>query len=161
LKVRILAEPEKTCPLSTCLENMVELSRYNVGGDESASEILKNKLGIKDLKALEDTESVLFSDTYEYYLEKLERGELIFDLDLIFKIHKYFFETLYSWAGEVRNVQISKDGMLFCKVAHLKAALKDFEVLLGKNLPKRVDGILDVAEKLATIHCEFNAVHPF
>lgn len=54
---------------------MAEPSRYSVGGDESASKILKNKLDIKDQKALEDTESVLFSDTYEYFLARLEEGK--------------------------------------------------------------------------------------
>ena len=97
---------------------MAEPSRYSVGGAESASEILKNKLGIKDQKALEDTESVLFSDTYEYFLAKLNEDRLKFDLKLIFEIHKYFLGPLYSWAGKTRTVQISKDGMLFCKAAH-------------------------------------------
>jgi len=73
---------------------MAGVSRYNVGGDEAASEILKNKLGIKDQKALEDTETVLLSDTYEYFLQKLETGKLKFDVDLIFEIHKYFLGPL-------------------------------------------------------------------
>jgi len=140
---------------------MAEPSRYNVGGDESASEILKNKLGIKDQKALEDTESVLFSDTYEYFLAKLEDGELDFSLDLIFAIHKYFLGPLYSWAGKTRTVQMSKGGVLFCKAAHIKTTLEDFEKLLKKQLPKKGDNKSFVSEKLAIIHCEFNAIHPF
>ncbi|MBU2552841.1 MAG: Fic family protein [Bacteroidetes bacterium] len=140
---------------------MAEPSRYNVGGDESASEILKNKLGIKDQKALEDTESVLFSDTYEYFLASLEEGHLNFNLNLIFEIHKYFLGPLYIWAGKTRTVQMSKDGVLFCKVAHIKSALKDFEKLLKKQLPKKADSKSAIAAKLAIIHCEFNAIHPF
>lgn len=140
---------------------MAEPSRYNVGGDESASEILKNKLGIKDQRALEDTESVLFSDTYEYFLVKLEEGKLDFNVDLVFEIHKFFLDPLYSWAGKTRTVQMSKDGVLFCKAAHIKVAMKDFEKLLKKQLPKKNDSKSSVAEKLAIIHCEFNAIHPF
>jgi cell filamentation protein len=140
---------------------MAEASRYNVGGDEAASEILKNKLGIKDQKALEDTETVLFSDTYEHFLEKQESGKLKFDTDLIFEIHKYFLDTLYSWAGRTRNVQISKDGVLFCKAEHIENAMKDFERLLKKHLPKKTDNKSILSEKLAIIHCEFNAIHPF
>jgi cell filamentation protein len=140
---------------------MVEPSRYNVGGAESASEILKNKLGIKDQKALEDTESLLFSDTYEYFLGKQEEGRLKFSVELIFEIHKYFLGPLYSWAGKTRTVQISKDGVLFCKAAHIESALKEFEKLLKKQLPKKGDSKSDIAEKLGIIHCEFNAIHPF
>jgi len=140
---------------------MAEASRYNVGGDEAASEILKNKLGIKDQKALEDTETVLLSDTYEYFLEKLETDKLKFDTDLIFDIHKYFLSTLYSWAGKTRNVQISKDGVLFCKAEHIENVMKDFSKLMKKLLSKKPDNKSDFAEKLASIHCEFNAIHPF
>lgn len=140
---------------------MAEPSRYNVGGDQAPSEILKNKLGIKDQKALEDTESVLFSDTYEHFLARLEERRPKFCVNLIFEIHKYFLGPLYSWAGKTRSVQISKDGVLFCKAAHIENALKDFEELLKKKLPGRSDSKAAVAEKLAVIHCEFNAIHPF
>ena len=140
---------------------MAEASRYNVGGDEAASEILKNKLRIKDQKALEDTETVLLSDTYEYFLEKQELGKMKFDTDLIFDIHKYFLGTLYSWAGKTRNVQISKDGVLFCKAEHIESAMKDFNKLMKKLLTKKPINKSDFAEKLAIIHCEFNAIHPF
>ncbi len=140
---------------------MAEASRYNVGGDEAASEILKNKLGIKDQKALEDTETVLLSDSYEYFLEQLETGKLKFDVDLIFEIHKYFLGTLYIWAGKTRNVQISKDGVLFCKAEHIEITMKDFDKLFKKQMPREDDSKSVFAEKLAIIHCEFNAIHPF
>jgi len=42
---------------------MAGASRYNVGGDEV--DIIKNKLGIVDLKTLEDAETLLLSDSYE------------------------------------------------------------------------------------------------
>lgn len=140
---------------------MAGVSRYNVGGDEANSDILKNKLNIKDQKTLEDTETILFSDTYEYFLSKLEEGNIKFDVDLIFDIHKYFLDTLYTWAGKIRSVQISKDGVLFAKVEHIKSALKDFEKILKNNLPQNSDSKSVVSEKLSIIHCEFNAIHPF
>ena len=140
---------------------MAEPSRYNVGGDEAASEILKNKLGIKDQKALEDTETVLLSDTYEYFLKKQETGKLKFDIDLILEIHKYFLDTLYTWAGKTRSVQISKDGVLFCKAEHIESAMKDFDKLMKKLLSEKPTDKSDFAEKLSIIHCEFNAIHPF
>lgn len=140
---------------------MAGVSRYNVGGDEAASEILKNKLGIKDQKALEDTETVLLSDTYEYFLQKPEEEVLKFDVSLIFEIHKYFLGPLYAWAGKTRSVQISKGGVLFAKAEHIKTAMEDFAKLLKKQLPKKNDSKSVFAERLSIIHCEFNAIHPF
>lgn len=138
---------------------MVEPSRYNVGGDEA--DILKNKLGITDRKTLEDTETVLLSDTYKHFFEKLEKEEIDFNLDLIFKIHKFFLATLYSWAGKARTVEISKDRILFAPSSQIKKSLKIFEKLLQKNLPTEKNSKKEIAEKLAIMHCEFNAIHPF
>lgn len=138
---------------------MVEPSRYNVGGDEA--DILKNNLGITDRKTLEDTETVLLADTYKHFFEKLEKEEIDFNLDFIFKIHKFFLATPYSWAGKVRTVEISKNGILFAPSSQIKKSLKIFEKLLQKNLPTEKNSKKEIAGKFAIIHCEFNAIHPF
>lgn len=138
-------------------------SRYNVGGDEAGldSPVLANKLGIKDQKTLEDTETLLFSDTYEHFIKKFKEGKMQFDLDLIFEIHRYFLGPLYTWAGKTRTVQISKDGVLFASPAHIENALVGFKKILTKQNPSRSDNKSAFAEKLAIFHCEFNAIHPF
>ncbi len=138
---------------------MAEPSRYNVGGDEG--NILKNKLGITDLKTLEDTETLLLSDAYKYFFEKLEKDEITFNRQLLFEIHKFFLATLYSWAGKIRTVEISKDGILFSPSIQIRNSLAAFEKLLQKHLPKPKDTKKEIARKLALIHCEFNAIHPF
>lgn len=138
---------------------MVEPSRYSVGGDEE--NILKNKLGITDIKTLEDTEILLLSDTYKYFFKRLELDEIIFGLKLIFKIHKFFLAPLYTWAGRIRMVEISKGGILFAPSSQIMKTLEGFDELLKKNLPKPGDTKKNIAKKLAIIHCEFNAIHPF
>lgn len=141
---------------------MAEVSRYNVGGDEGGDDkVLKNKLGIEDQKTLEDVETLLLSDTYEYFLQKLENKDLKYNLNLIFNIHKYFLGILYTWAGKTRTVQISKGDILFASVIHIESALENFVRILKRNLPKDSDNKSSLAEKLAIIHCEFNAIHPF
>ncbi|NIA18464.1 MAG: hypothetical protein GWO85_00040 [Simkaniaceae bacterium] len=141
---------------------MAEPSRYSVGGDESAKDgILKNKLEIKDQKTLEDTETLLLKDSYEYFLGLLEKGNLKFDQKLIFEINKYFLETLYSWAGKSRTVEISKNGVLFCASSQINVALEKLDEILGTHLPSEKDSKKEVGEKLSVIHCEFNAIHPF
>ena len=139
---------------------MAEHSRYNVSGAEDAG-ILKNKLGIKEQKALEDIETILFSDSYKHFFDFSIKKKLKFDLKLIFQIHKYFLGTLYSWAGKIRTVEISKDGILFCSSSQIRNSLRDFEKNLRNNMPSAKDTKRIVSEKLAIIHCEFNAIHPF
>ncbi|MBI4994390.1 Fic family protein [Candidatus Peregrinibacteria bacterium] len=138
---------------------MAEHSRYNVAGDESG--ILKNKLGITDSKALGDTETLLLKDTYVYFFSLLQKEKLKFNAKLIFEIHKYFLGTLYGWAGKIRTVEISKDGILFCASLQIKKELKKFDKILKDNMPLFRDNRKIISEKLSIIHCEFNAIHPF
>ncbi|MEK9166747.1 MAG: Fic family protein [Patescibacteria group bacterium] len=138
---------------------MVVVSRYNVGVDES--DILKNKLGITDQNELVDAETILLRDTYDHFLKLLYDGELNVDLDLLFEIHKYFLGTLYSWAGKIRNVDMSKNFALFAPAKYIKNSLKEFKADFEKNKPSSLDTVGEVAKKLAFIHCELNIIHPF
>jgi cell filamentation protein len=139
---------------------MAEHSRYNISGYEDVG-VLKNKLGIKEQKALEDIETILFSDSYKHFFDLLINKKLKFDIKLIFQIHKYSLETLYTWAGGIRTVEISKDGILFCASSQIRKSLKDFEKILKQNILSERDTKNIIGDKLAIIHCEFNAIHPF
>ena len=142
---------------------MAEHSRYRVS-DESAGVskgILKNKLELKSKKKLDDAETLLLADTYTHFFELLKEDKVKFDLSLLFAIHKYFLEHLYDWAGKVRTVDISKDGMLFASVKYIDQALKAFAILIKKNLPQATNTKDEIAKKLAIIHNEFNIIHPF
>ncbi len=122
---------------------------------------MQNKLGIRDQEILNDVETILFSDAYGHFFELQKKNLFKFDSKLIFEIHKYTLGTLYEWAGSIRIVDISKDGMLFCPSSQIRKNLELFEKVLKKNLPTREDSKAYVAEKLAVVHCEFIAIHPF
>ncbi|MFH1522371.1 MAG: Fic family protein [Patescibacteria group bacterium] len=142
---------------------MAEHSRYHVS-DERASVnkgFLKNKLGIKNKKKLDDAETLLLADTYTHFFELLKEGKVEFDLSLLFSIHKYFFGTLYDWAGKIRTVDISKNDILFAPVKYIDKTLKAFKPLLKKKIPKQPDTKNKLSKKLAIIHNEFNIIHPF
>ena len=83
-------------------------SRYNVTNKRAGIEkgVLKNKLGISSQKELEDAETILLADTYEFFLSKESIGKATFDVEFLFSIHKYFLNTLYDWAGKKREVDI-------------------------------------------------------
>ena len=142
---------------------MVGHSRYYVSdkGAGVSKGILKNKLGIKSKKKLDDAETLLLADTYTHFFELLREGGIKFDLSLIFTIHKYFLNTLYSWAGKIRTVNLSKNGMLFAPVRYIDKTLVEFKALLKKKLPKQSDAKDGLSQKLALIHNEFNVIHPF
>ncbi|MFH1178416.1 MAG: Fic family protein [bacterium] len=142
---------------------MAERSRYHVSAKDAgvSKGVLKNKLGIKNKNKLDEAETLLLADTYTHFFELLKQVKIKFDLSLLFSIHKYFFETLYDWAGIIRTVDISKDGMLFTPAKYIANSLKEFRVLINKILPKQFDSKDRLSKKLAIIHNEYNIIHPF
>lgn len=142
---------------------MAEPSRYDVNDKDAGIKhgVLINKLGIKNQKTLDDAETILLNDAYAYFFDLLEKEKLEFTLDLLFDIHRYFLKPLYPWAGKVRAIDISKDGMLFAPVRYIDSSLKSFKKILKKQSPTEKDSKKQIAHKLAVIHNEFNAIHPF
>lgn len=138
---------------------MVGVSRYDAGGDEA--DVLKNKLGLKTLKELGDAETVLLRDAYDHFLELFHAGKLGLNFDLLFQLHDYFLGPLYSWAGKLRTVNISKNNAVFVPAQHLQNALKELKGGFKKNKPNRGDSVEILARKLAFLHCELNVIHPF
>lgn len=139
---------------------MAEPSRYSTDGNIENG-LLKNKAGIINQTRLENLESLLYSDTYSHFFHLSQSHKLTFSTKFIFDIHEYFLGTLYNWAGKIRDVDISKGGSLFCSVRFIHNAMKEFGIILQKNLPTESETKKSLSEKLAIIHCEFNAIHPF
>lgn len=142
---------------------MVGRSRYSVSEKASGVEggVLKNKLNIKDQKSLDDAETLLLSDAYSYFFNQIEQEGLEFSLSFLFEIHQYFLGPLYTWAGKVRRINISKDDVLFASAEYLEQALKEFEDLFKKGIPMKKDSKAAIVRKLAFIHNELNVLHPF
>ena len=138
-------------------------SRYNVTNKRAGITrgVLKNKLGISIQKELEDAETILLADAYEFFLSKGNLNIITFDVKFLFSIHKYFLGTLYDWAGHKREVDISKGKMMFASVNHMDASLKYLDEILEENLPKKRDTVNNIAYKISFIHNEYNAIHPF
>lgn len=120
------------------------------------SSVLKNKLNIKDWGTLDKAEreitglkAVQFSDSP--FPEEL-------DFNYIKKLHKFLFQDIYDWAGEVRQVDISK-GNVFCQHELIEL---NAEVLMNELKAENylIDSD-DIAKRLAYYLGDLNSVHPF
>ena len=112
---------------------------------------LNNKLNITDSAELaREEERITKKKAEELYdrglLDTLETGKFSF---LSF-IHKYLFEELYDFAGEVRDVNIAKGSFRFAPVMHLCSALEHIS-----NMPQSTFD--EIVEK----YVEMNIAHPF
>lgn len=80
--------------------------------------VLKNKLNIRDQNKLQAIERKLTSLRVLDLLEKPVRG--LFDFKHLMEIHRYIFQDLYNWAGHIRIVDIAK-GNMFCKAQFIQS----------------------------------------
>lgn len=80
------------------------------------------------------------------FFESLESGTF----DSLSKIHKYLFEEVYPFAGEIRTVNIAKGYFRFAPVMFLKQSLDYIE-----KMPQTT------YEEIIEKYVEMNAAHPF
>ncbi|MDO7285882.1 Fic family protein [Shouchella clausii] len=66
--------------------------------------VLKNKLGIKDQKELDEAESVITATK----LIDVDSVKGNFDYQHLLDIHRHIFEDVYEWAGNARVIDIAK-----------------------------------------------------
>jgi cell filamentation protein len=84
-----------------------------------------------------------------------------FDSAHLRAIHRYIFQDVYPWAGEIRSVNISKPNALFPPPEHLRANLDTlFAELTRENLLKGL-AVESWAARAAYYLGEINAIHPF
>ncbi len=84
-----------------------------------------------------------------------------YDLAYLQRIHRQLFADLYTWAGELRSVDISKIGTHFCNVLRIEPeAEKLFRTLEAAHWFEGLERgrlITSVAELFG----DLNVVHPF
>ena len=113
--------------------------------------ILENKLNITDQSELAREEERISKtrakEMFETgYLNTLEAGTF----NALKKIHKYLFDEIYEFAGEIRKVNIAKGNFRFTPIAYLEEALKNIE-----KMPQ------STYEEIIAKYVEMNIAHPF
>ena len=121
--------------------------------------VLKNKLDIRDKEELFKVEQELSSARYFEISQRPIPGD--FSLEHLCAIHRYLFQDIYEWAGQIRTVDISK-GTIFCLTQFIEIEFKRVhEWIIHNNYLKDVDNKTEMAEKLAYLIGEINMIHPF
>lgn len=113
--------------------------------------MIENKLGITSSPELAEAEEKISKkraiELFERgILNKLEAGKFA----SLKEIHKYLFDDIYEFAGEIRTVNISKGNFRFAPVMYLDAALDNIDKMPQTNFD-------EIIEK----YVEMNIAHPF
>ncbi len=123
------------------------------------SKTLKNLLEIKDSAKLEDVEKKLTFLRLSKVQELIHKSKISFKL--LLEIHKTFFQDIYSWAGKIREVQLSKGKTLFAHPQFIQnQAQKTFTELENENFLIGL-GKAEFCKRLAHYYNEINILHPF
>ncbi len=113
--------------------------------------VLENKLGLTNSADLaREEERISKKKAIELFetgwLDKLEAGKF----DSLSKIHKYLFDDIYNFAGEIRKENISKGSFRFAPVMYLNAALEHIDSMPQSNF-----------DEIIAKYIEMNIAHPF
>ena len=112
---------------------------------------LENKLGIINSADLAREEEKFSKKRAKELFEKnllkdMEPGKF----SSLKAIHKYLFQDVYEFAGEMRKVNIAKGNFRFAPLMYLEVALKNID-----NMPQ--NDFNQIVEK----YVEMNIAHPF
>lgn len=121
--------------------------------------VLKNKLGAKTYEELENRERDITA--LKMALLKIKPILGHFDLKHLQAIHRFVFEPVYSWAGEIRQGSLAKGETVFTFPERIKPELnKLFQQLKAENYLQGLEQA-DITKRLAFYLGELNVHHPF
>lgn len=126
---------------------------------EPATGVLFNKLGLRD----EDTLAAAEAQIVAWRTIELRQSPIpgCYDLEHLQAVHRHLFQDVYEWAGELRDINISKGSSFFAAFNHLEVSA---EAIFRRLADERHLQGLDPATfsaRAADYLGEINALHPF
>lgn len=121
--------------------------------------VLVNKLDIRDQVQLEENETLI--TTFQSLQFELSPFPDELDFSYYKRLHRFLFERLYDWAGEVRSINLSKLHTSFCPVDEIETlAAASFGRLKKENY---FCGLTRTAfsDELTDFYLSINYLHPF
>ncbi len=121
--------------------------------------VLKNLLGISTSEDLKDAEADITTSIIASLPDQPALGQ--FDLEHLKNVHWELFSSIYTWAGEIRTVEMAKENTRFANSDAIEQAASElFGKLHAEGLLKGV-ALEQYTERLAHYFSEINILHPF
>ena len=122
------------------------------------TQVLINLLHIRDAEQLAAAEAAFSAERYRTYPSP-ELTINDFTFHHLRELHHYLFQDVYLWAGDIRDVDISKGTTRFC---HCDRIVPEADKLFGQ-IPSlaTLSYSSTLIEAIADLYCEINLLHPF
>lgn len=127
---------------------------------DNQGDILPNLLGLTSIKQVNESEFEGFLKSEIYFTENLS-GRTKINKAYILKIHKMALGHVYSFAGKLRDVNMSKGGFPFAAAKFLPETMSAFENEILSVLPATHKNKEELIRDIAIIHGELLFIHPF
>ena len=129
-------------------------SKYTYKG----TDILKNKLGIKDEKLLKEYETRIVA----FKIATISTVILPMDYtpERLKFIHKYLFEDIFYFAGEYREENITKGNFRFSEFEYIEENIQRIFNNIKIDEMKKMS-FNDFVKQISYIMTELNVLHPF
>lgn len=142
-------------------------NRYQADGVQgesqpgSGGQVLANRLDIADPDEIAEAELILLQRLYEAVLLHDLPNDALRVEDLV-SWHRRWLGNLYDWAGQMRSVNVSKDGFMFAAAGLVPQLLRAFERdCLTQYTPCHGMDEDALAVAIAVVHVELILIHPF
>jgi cell filamentation protein len=114
--------------------------------------VLKNRLGIMSPQEMDVAEARALERAMNSFIGSYGESHRFMVADL-FALHKDWLSEIYDWAGQYRQVNISKDGFPFAAAAQVPRLMALFERdVLQRNTPCTFKDQAEVIRTLAETH---------
>jgi len=141
-------------------------NRYRASGLQaemqagSNDQVLRNAPGITDPVQMDEAELALLLQLYEFVMDDQFPARRLDVADLM-EWHRLWLGNLYDWAGQVRSVNLAKNGFQFAAAAQIPRLLAEFERdCLHRLTPCENMADDELAEAIAICHLELILIHP-
>ena len=127
----------------------------------SRGRVLRNRLAINRVSEMQRAESEALLAVQEWAIGHFGASHRFTAADVV-QLHRQWLSGIYPWAGEYRQVNISKGGFMFAaaaQVARLMMALEQRELTRFTPCAGMDEATLVTA--LARTHAELVLIHPF
>ena len=113
--------------------------------------MIENKLDItNEYELMKKEELISKKKAFDLFEKKVLDTLEVGTINSLRGIHKYLFDEIYNFAGEIRNVNISKGTFRFTPIIYLDEALKNID-----KMPQ------STFEEIIEKYVEMNIAHPF
>ena len=136
------------------------VDKYGTGQDPDCypgTSTLINSLNIHDDQMLEAAER----DITGLCAVEIEFRAPPYDFDYLCDIHKSLFQDIYPWAGQIRQLDVSKGNTRFCNVRYIATEInKLFSRFTALSYFQKLDRD-ELIVAIAELYGDLNIIHPF